>query len=103
MSISFSSSPPFAAARKRGARSHVDISQPIASNQVDLIEDVRLNILSSWRRGVNLRSDFVLARAVIPEMLRMKCGAIVNVASKAAFEHISGNAFTRHPRRARWR
>ena len=43
--------------------------------------------------ALNLRSGFVLARAVVPAMLRAKPGAIVNVASKSALEHTAGNAF----------
>ncbi|MFY9550957.1 MAG: SDR family NAD(P)-dependent oxidoreductase [Thermoanaerobaculia bacterium] len=41
---------------------------------------------------VNLRSGYVLARAVVPAMLAQGNGAIVNVASKAAFEHGAGIA-----------
>jgi NAD(P)-dependent dehydrogenase (short-subunit alcohol dehydrogenase family) len=42
--------------------------------------------------ALNLRSGLLLSRAVIPPMLKMKRGAIVNVASKAAVEHTAGNA-----------
>jgi NAD(P)-dependent dehydrogenase (short-subunit alcohol dehydrogenase family) len=42
--------------------------------------------------GLNLRSGLLLSRAVIPAMLRMRRGVIVNVASKAAFEHTAGAA-----------
>jgi NAD(P)-dependent dehydrogenase (short-subunit alcohol dehydrogenase family) len=41
---------------------------------------------------LNLRSGLLLSRAVVPPMLRMGRGAIVNVASKAALEHAAGNA-----------
>ncbi len=41
---------------------------------------------------LNLRSGWVLSRAVVPVMLAQGHGAIVNVASKAAFEHGAGNA-----------
>jgi NAD(P)-dependent dehydrogenase (short-subunit alcohol dehydrogenase family) len=41
---------------------------------------------------LNLRSGWILARAVVPVMLAQGHGAIVNVASKAAFEHAAGNA-----------
>jgi NAD(P)-dependent dehydrogenase (short-subunit alcohol dehydrogenase family) len=41
---------------------------------------------------VNLRAGWTLARAVVPVMLAQGRGAIVNVASKAAFEHAAGNA-----------
>jgi NAD(P)-dependent dehydrogenase (short-subunit alcohol dehydrogenase family) len=42
--------------------------------------------------ALNLRSGLLLSRAVIPAMLRIRRGAIVNVASKAAFEHTAGDA-----------
>jgi NAD(P)-dependent dehydrogenase (short-subunit alcohol dehydrogenase family) len=41
---------------------------------------------------LNLRSGLMLARAVIPAMLKQKRGAIINVASKAALEHAAGLA-----------
>jgi NAD(P)-dependent dehydrogenase (short-subunit alcohol dehydrogenase family) len=40
----------------------------------------------------NLRSGFVLSRAAVPVMLKQGYGSIVNVASKAAFDHASGAA-----------
>jgi NAD(P)-dependent dehydrogenase (short-subunit alcohol dehydrogenase family) len=42
--------------------------------------------------ALNLRSGLLLSRAVIPPMLKAGRGAIVNVASKAAFDHAAGNA-----------
>jgi NAD(P)-dependent dehydrogenase (short-subunit alcohol dehydrogenase family) len=42
--------------------------------------------------ALNLRSGFILARAVVPPMLKQKSGAIINVASKAAFDHAGGAA-----------
>ena len=42
--------------------------------------------------ALNLRSGYVLARAVTPVMLKQKSGAIVNVASKAALDHTPGLA-----------
>ncbi len=42
--------------------------------------------------ALNLRSGYVLSRAVVPLMLRQKGGSIVNVASKAAFDHAAGAA-----------
>jgi NAD(P)-dependent dehydrogenase (short-subunit alcohol dehydrogenase family) len=42
--------------------------------------------------SLNLRSGFALARAVVPAMLREGSGAVVNVASKAAFDHAAGAA-----------
>lgn len=40
--------------------------------------------------ALNLRSGFVLARAVVPAMMKQKSGAIVNIAAKAAFDHAGG-------------
>ena len=42
--------------------------------------------------ALNLRSGFVLARAVLPQMLKQRTGAIVNIASKAAVDHAAGAA-----------
>ncbi len=42
--------------------------------------------------SLNLRSGYVLARAVAPAMLKQRSGSIVNVASKAAVEHAGGVA-----------
>jgi NAD(P)-dependent dehydrogenase (short-subunit alcohol dehydrogenase family) len=42
--------------------------------------------------ALNLRSGYVLTRAVMPIMLRTGHGSIVNVAAKAAFDHASGAA-----------
>jgi NAD(P)-dependent dehydrogenase (short-subunit alcohol dehydrogenase family) len=41
---------------------------------------------------LNLRAGFVLARAVVPHMIRQDRGWIVNIASKAAFDHAAGGA-----------
>ncbi len=41
---------------------------------------------------LNLRSGYTLLRAVVPLMLSQARGAIVNVASTAAFDHGAGNA-----------
>jgi len=41
---------------------------------------------------LNLRSGYVLARAVVPAMLKQKRGAIVNIAAKAAVDHGAGAA-----------
>jgi NAD(P)-dependent dehydrogenase (short-subunit alcohol dehydrogenase family) len=41
---------------------------------------------------LNLKAGFVLARAVVPQMIRQKRGWIVNIASKAAFDHAAGGA-----------
>jgi NAD(P)-dependent dehydrogenase (short-subunit alcohol dehydrogenase family) len=42
--------------------------------------------------ALNFRAGLLLARAVVPVMLKQERGAIVNVASKAALEHAAGNA-----------
>ncbi len=42
--------------------------------------------------ALNLRAGYVLARAAVRPMLRQQRGAIVNVASKAAFDHAGGQA-----------
>ena len=42
--------------------------------------------------ALNLRSGFILARAVVPAMLKQRSGVIINIASKAAFDHAAGAA-----------
>jgi len=42
--------------------------------------------------ALNLRSGYVLSRAVVPAMLKQKSGVVINVASKAAFDHAGGAA-----------
>ena len=42
--------------------------------------------------ALNLRSGYVLSRAIVPAMLKQKSGVIINVASKAALDHASGAA-----------
>jgi NAD(P)-dependent dehydrogenase (short-subunit alcohol dehydrogenase family) len=42
--------------------------------------------------ALNLRSGFLLSRAVVPAMLKQGRGAIVNIASKAAVDHAAGAA-----------
>ena len=42
--------------------------------------------------ALNLRSGYALSRAALPVMLKQGLGAIVNVASKAAFDHVAGVA-----------
>src|SRR6202047_2961917 len=42
--------------------------------------------------ALNLRSGFVLSRAVVPVMVKQSYGSIINVASKAAFDHAAGAA-----------
>ena len=41
---------------------------------------------------LNLKAGFVLARAIVPVMIRQNRGWIVNVASKAASDHAAGGA-----------
>jgi NAD(P)-dependent dehydrogenase (short-subunit alcohol dehydrogenase family) len=40
--------------------------------------------------ALNLRSGYILAKAVVPVMLKQKSGAIVNISSKAAVDHGAG-------------
>jgi len=40
--------------------------------------------------NLNLRSGYALSRAAVPAMLKQGRGAIVNVASKASFDHAAG-------------
>jgi NAD(P)-dependent dehydrogenase (short-subunit alcohol dehydrogenase family) len=42
--------------------------------------------------ALNLRSGFALSRAAVRAMLKQGHGAIVNVAAKAAFDHVAGAA-----------
>lgn len=42
--------------------------------------------------ALNLRAGFVLARAVLPALLKQGHGSLVNVAAKAAFDHGAGAA-----------
>jgi NAD(P)-dependent dehydrogenase (short-subunit alcohol dehydrogenase family) len=42
--------------------------------------------------ALNLRSGWVLSRAVAPSMIERRRGAIVNVAARAAFDHAAGLA-----------
>jgi NAD(P)-dependent dehydrogenase (short-subunit alcohol dehydrogenase family) len=39
---------------------------------------------------LNLKAGYVLARAIVPQMIRQNRGWIVNIASKAAFDHAAG-------------
>jgi NAD(P)-dependent dehydrogenase (short-subunit alcohol dehydrogenase family) len=41
---------------------------------------------------LNLNAGFVLARAVVPQMIKQNRGWIVNIASKAAWDHAAGGA-----------
>jgi NAD(P)-dependent dehydrogenase (short-subunit alcohol dehydrogenase family) len=42
--------------------------------------------------ALNVRSVYALSRAVVPVMLKQRSGAIVNVASRSAFDHAAGAA-----------
>ena len=42
--------------------------------------------------SLNLRSGYVLSRAIVPVMLKQGTGRIVNIAAKAAFDHGAGAA-----------
>ena len=42
--------------------------------------------------ALNLRSGYVLCRAVVPVMLKQKSGTIANVSSRAALDHAAGMA-----------
>ena len=42
--------------------------------------------------ALNLRSGYLLSRAVVPVMLKQGRGAIINIASKAAVDHAAGAA-----------
>jgi len=42
--------------------------------------------------ALNLRSGYLLSRAIVPAMLKQGSGVIINVASKAAFDHAAGAA-----------
>ena len=42
--------------------------------------------------ALNLRSGYALSRAVLPVMLKQGSGSIVNIASKAAIDHLAGAA-----------
>jgi NAD(P)-dependent dehydrogenase (short-subunit alcohol dehydrogenase family) len=53
--------------------------------------DIETKILDTML-NLNLRSGFMLARAVLPAMLKQGHGSIVNVAAKAAFDHGAGAA-----------
>ncbi|HEX2725010.1 MAG TPA: SDR family oxidoreductase [Beijerinckiaceae bacterium] len=100
-------------ARLEGHR--VDVADEAAVGQVvdDIVRrhgrlDVLVNAVGGYAAGaplweldgktleqmlsLNLRSGFVLARAVLPTMLEKKQGAIVNVASRAAFDHAARSA-----------
>ena len=42
--------------------------------------------------ALNLKAGFVLARAIVPQMIKQNQGWIVNINSKAAFDHAAGGA-----------
>jgi NAD(P)-dependent dehydrogenase (short-subunit alcohol dehydrogenase family) len=94
---------------------HVDVSDEVATGEFIngvVAEygalDVLVNTVGAYAGGVklwdmttkvfdqmlalNLRSGYVLARAVMPAMLKAGRGSIVNVAAKAAIDHGAGAA-----------
>lgn len=42
--------------------------------------------------ALNVRSGYVLARAIVPAMLKQGHGAMVNIASRSAYDHAAGTA-----------
>jgi NAD(P)-dependent dehydrogenase (short-subunit alcohol dehydrogenase family) len=82
------------------------LTQDVIANNRSL--DVLVNVVGAYAGGtplwetepkvfeqmlaLNLRSGFVLSRAVVPVMLKQSSGAIVNVASQAAANHAAGAA-----------
>ncbi len=52
--IEFPASPPFAAPRKPGPLSTAESMEHVASNMPALLDDVRLDIVAAWRRGVRI-------------------------------------------------
>jgi NAD(P)-dependent dehydrogenase (short-subunit alcohol dehydrogenase family) len=93
----------------------VDVTDDAAVNQFakDLIKDhgrvdVLVNAIGAYAGGtklwesdlkvfdqmvtLNLRAGYAILRAVTPVMVAVGRGAIVNVASRAAFDHASGSA-----------
>jgi NAD(P)-dependent dehydrogenase (short-subunit alcohol dehydrogenase family) len=102
-----------AAAGERSSHLHgyqVDVTAPDATSQLiatilavrDRI-DVLINAVGGYAGGtplwqitpdvfermlaLNLRSGYALCRAVVPVMLKQGSGSIVNIASRAAFDH----------------
>ena len=101
--------------RKRLSGASLDVTDEAAVKQLVsriLAEQSRLDILVNTVGGyaggsnlwetdaktydqmmnLNLKAGFVMARAVVPVMIRQSRGWIVNVASKAAFGHSPGAA-----------
>lgn len=83
-----------------------DLAQKIVADQKRI--DVLVNAVGGYAGGtplwetapevfermlaLNLRAGFALARAAVPAMLRQGSGVVVNVASRAAFDHGAGAA-----------
>jgi NAD(P)-dependent dehydrogenase (short-subunit alcohol dehydrogenase family) len=86
-----------------------DVSVHTAVENIVLVQgrmDVLVNTVGAYAGGIklwevdpkvfeqmlnlNLRSGYLLARNVVPIMLKQKSGAIVNIAAKAAFDHAGG-------------
>jgi len=108
-----------AAAERAGAAqptgAHVDVTdEPATGKFIEGIVashgrlDVLVNTVGGYAGGVNLwevnareydrmlqlnlKAGFVLARAVVPQMIQQNRGWIVNIASKAAFDHAAGGS-----------
>jgi NAD(P)-dependent dehydrogenase (short-subunit alcohol dehydrogenase family) len=104
-----------AAERKGGALAgaHVDVTdaQAVETFVAEIVArdgrvDILVNTVGGYAGGVNLwevnppeydrmmqlnlKAGFVLARAVVPQMIKQNRGWIVNIASKAAFDHAAG-------------
>lgn len=100
-------------ARLEGHRVDVTDEAAVAQLVKDLVRshgrlDVLVNAVGGYAAGqplweldaktfeqmltLNLRSGFALARAVVPAMLATGQGAIVNVASRAAYDHAARSA-----------
>ena len=93
----------------------VDVTDPAAVEKVvaDIVAkhgriDILVNAVGGYAGGtslwevdprtydqmlqLNLKAGFVLARAIVPVMIRQNRGWIVNIASKAALDHAAGGA-----------
>jgi NAD(P)-dependent dehydrogenase (short-subunit alcohol dehydrogenase family) len=93
----------------------VDVTNEAATKQLvaEIVQkhgriDVLVNTVGAYSGGIklweldskvfdqmfalNLRAGYLLARAVVPEMLKQKSGAIVNISARAAVDHAGGAA-----------
>src|SRR5579864_7885193 len=106
-----------AAAEKIGAKppagASVDVTDEQAVNKIitEIVSrhgrlDILVNTVGAYAGGtnvwesdlrtydkmmnLNLKAGFVLAHAIVPQMVKQNRGWIVNIASKAAFDHAAG-------------